>query len=164
MSEVNFSDLAIFDALQSRYIHAVNNKNMQAWADTFSTKDEVSYICTTAESERAGLKMCLIMDDNRRRIEDRITYVNSIWEEIYADYETRHFVQRTHWSLVENGQIEVQSNFLVVVTPSETGTPMIFSSGHYIDRIEINDGKASFISKKVIMDTPHIERFMAYPI
>jgi len=161
---LDFQELMQIDALQARYMAALDDKDMKGWLATFSTHEGASYICTTAESESANLPMALIMDDNYGRLQDRVTFVDRIWEGIYAEYNSRHFVQRTSWARNENGLIDVKSNYLVVTTPSETGRASIFSSGIYLDQIDLNEGEACFRSKKVIMDTAAVERFMAYPL
>jgi len=48
------------DALQVRYIEALDGRNMRAWAKCFS--EEGSYICTTQESEEQNLPLALMMD------------------------------------------------------------------------------------------------------
>ena len=164
MTGVDSAVLAEIDALQARYIAALDRRDMDGWLNTFSARDDASYILTTAENIAADLPMALIMDDNRGRLKDRVIYVTKIWAGIFAEYSTRHFVQRTGCRVVEDGLYEVESNYLVVNTPSETGRVEMFSAGVYRDRIEIGNGGACFRSKKVIMDTAVIERFMAYPI
>lgn len=152
------------DALQRRYINALDRKDMSAWLDTFCERDEASYIVTTAESVEADQSLALVMDDNRDRLKDRVTFVTRFWQGIYADYQTRHFVQLLELRTGGDGVVEAESNYLVVYTPSETGETELFSSGVYLDRIEIEERGARFLAKKVIADSAFVERFMAYPI
>ncbi len=156
--------LAAIDALQVRYIAALDAKDMQAWLATFSADRDASYICTTAESERANRQLALIMDDCHDRLEDRVTFVTKIWAGTYADYQTRHFVQRTACRPAADGSFEVESNVMVAYTPSETGRAELFTTGVYRDRIVIDASGASFRSKKVVTDTAVVERFMVYPL
>ena len=164
MTRVNGAILEKIDALQARYVAALDSKNMVGWLETFSESDDASYICTTAESVNANLPISLVLDDNRARLRDRVTYVTKIWAGIFADYNTRHFVQRTECQALEGGLYEVKTNYLVVNTPSESGRAELYSTGFYLDHVEINEDGARFLSKKVIMDTAMVERFMAYPI
>ncbi len=164
MTEVTMAALAEIDALQMRYIAALDAGDMDGWLDCFSAREDASYILTTAESVKADLPMALIMDDNRSRLKDRITYVTRIWKGIFAPYATRHFVQRTACRPLGEALYAVESNFLVVTTPSETGRAALFSTGIYEDCIELDAAGARLRSKKVVTDTTVIERFMVYPI
>ncbi|MEZ5929913.1 MAG: aromatic-ring-hydroxylating dioxygenase subunit beta [Parvularculaceae bacterium] len=164
MKGVNGAILEQIDALQARYVAALDAKNMNGWLDTFSENEDASYICTTAESVSANLPISLVLDDNRARLKDRVTYVTKIWSGIFADYNTRHFVQRTACQALEDGLYEVTTNYLVVNTPSENGRAELYSTGVYLDHIEITEHGARFRSKKVVTDTAVVERFMAYPI
>lgn len=164
MSQVDNSVLEKVDALQVRYIAALDAKEMSEWLATFSVVDEASYICTTAESVEANLPLALIMDDNHARLQDRVTYVEKIWAGTYAEYQTRHFIQRIACSAMQDNKFEVKTNFMVAYTPSETGRVEFFTTGIYLDSVYIDTDSASFLSKKVITDAAVVERFMAYPI
>ena len=156
--------LTAIDALQTRYIAALDGRNMEGWLATFSENPDASYICTTAESEEAGLSLALILDDNYDRLRDRVTYVTTIWAGTFADYRTRHFIQRTACRPAQDNLYEVETNFMVAYTPVETGRTELFAAGMYFDRIVIDGGNASFLAKKVVMDSSMVERFMAYPL
>jgi 3-phenylpropionate/cinnamic acid dioxygenase small subunit len=156
--------LAQIDALQVRYIAALDARNMDGWLATFSSSAEASYICTTAESVEANLPLALILDDNHARLEDRVKFVTRIWVGTFADYRTRHFIQRTACRAVSAGVFDVETNFLVISTPSDTGRAQLFATGVYQDRVEMRSEGAVFISKKAVTDTAVVERFMVYPL
>ena len=156
--------LAAIDALQIRYIAALDGRNMDDWLATFCRDPEASYICTTAESEEARLSLALILDDNYSRLQDRVTYVTKIWAGTFADYRTRHFIQRLACRHAQDNLYEVETNFTVNYTPVETGRTELFASGVYFDRIVIDGSTASFLAKKVVTDASMVERFMAYPL
>lgn len=155
---------AAIDALQTRYIAALDNRSMEAWLATFSKEPSASYTCTTAESEEAGLPLALILDDNYARLQDRVTYVTQIWAGTFADYRTRHFIQRTAARLVSDNQYDVETNFMVACTPVETGRTELFMTGIYFDRVVVDGNDALFLAKKAVMDSSMVERFMAYPL
>lgn len=155
---------AAIDALQTRYIAALDGRNMEAWLATFSKDPDASYTCTTAESEEAGLPLALILDDNYARLQDRVTYVTQIWAGTFADYRTRHFIQRTAVRPVQDDLHDVETNFMVACTPVETGRTELFMTGIYFDRVVIDGNGALFLAKKAVMDSSMVERFMAYPL
>lgn len=164
MSSINDSVLSKIDALQVRYIAALDARNMEDWLATFSNVPEASYIYTTAESVEADLPLALIMDDNHARLKDRVTYVTKVWVGTYADYRTRHFIQRTACRAVNDNEFAVETNFMVAYTPSETGRAELFATGIYYDCVTLNNEGATFLSKKAVTDTAVVERFMAYPL
>lgn len=155
---------AAIDALQTRYIAALDDRNMEAWLATFSKDPDASYTCTTAESEQAGLPLALILDDTYARLQDRVTYVTQIWAGTFADYRTRHFTQRTAARPVSDNQYDVETNFMVACTPVETGRTELFMTGMYFDRVVVDSNDALFLAKKAVMDSSMVERFMAYPL
>ena len=155
---------AAIDALQTRYIAALDDRNMEAWLATFSKDPDASYTCTTAESEEAGLPLALILDDTYARLQDRVTYVTQIWAGTFADYRTRHFIQRTAARPVSGNQYDVETNFMVACTPVETGRTELFMTGMYFDRVVVDGNGALFLAKKAVMDSSMVERFMAYPL
>lgn len=156
--------LAAVDALQTRYIAALDGRNMDDWLATFSRDPGASYICTTAENEEAGLSLALILDDNYDRLKDRVTYVTRIWAGTFADYRTRHFIQRTACRHAQDNLYEVETNFTVNYTPVETGRTELFASGMYFDRVIVEGSDALFLAKKAVTDSSMVERFMAYPL
>ena len=155
---------AAIDALQTRYIAALDGRSMDAWLATFSNDPDASYTCITAESEEAGLSLALILDDNYARLQDRVTYVTQIWAGTFADYRTRHFIQRTAVRPAQDNLYDVETNFMVAYTPVETGRTELFATGMYFDRIVVNSNGALFLAKKAVMDSSMVERFMAYPL
>ncbi len=156
--------LAQIDALQARYIVALDTKKMDAWLATFCQDDDASYICTTAENEEGGFPIGWILDDCHARLQDRMTFVTKIWAGTYSDYRTRHFVQRTLCRQASADLYEVESNFMVMFTPADTQRSEIFAGGNYIDRIRIGPDGASFLSKKVVNDAPAVQRYVVFPI
>jgi anthranilate 1,2-dioxygenase small subunit len=156
--------LSQIDELQLRYIAALDAKKMNGWLGTFSTRPDASYICTTAESEEAKRPLALIMDDNRLRLEDRVSFVTKVWVGTYTDYRTRHFVQRIACREAGDGLYEVETNFSVTYVPSDTGRAELFATGVYLDRIRIDGEGASFQSKKAVTDTSVLERYMVFPL
>jgi 3-phenylpropionate/cinnamic acid dioxygenase small subunit len=157
--------LAAIDALQLRYIGALDDKDMSGWLATFSTQADAAYFLTTAQNVDENLPLGLIHDDNHARLEDRVTFVTKIWAGTYQDYQTRHFVQRITSVEVGDGEYEVKSNFSMLYTPSDTGRAEVFTAGVYLDRVLVGaHGAACFKSKKVINDTPVLTRYLVYPI
>lgn len=153
--------LARLDALQLRYIDALDRQDLNGWAACFASS--CSYICMSHENEDQNLKLAIMMDDSRARINDRITYVTKIWAETFEDYKTRHFVQRIKCGQGEAGVLWMQSNFMVAYT-SPRGRSELLVAGDYHDEIVMESAEAKFRSKKVVLDGEVTPRYLVYPV
>ncbi len=149
------------DALQTRYIAALDSKDMQGWLDTFAS--DGSYICIANENEESGLPLALMMDDCHERLEDRVTYVTKVWAGTFEDYQTRHFVQRIACTPKGEGLYETVSNFTVFYTDSAGNTGTLVC-GRYVDQIVLGSGGAKLKSRRAVMDTNVAPRYIVYPI
>jgi 3-phenylpropionate/cinnamic acid dioxygenase small subunit len=156
--------LSQIDQLQIRYIAALDAKKMPAWLATFADDADAAYICTTAENVEANLPIALMLDDCHARLEDRVSFITKIWAGTYTDYRTRHFIQRTACYALGSGLFDVETNFSVSYTPADTGRAEIFATGVYLDRIRIQGGSASFLSKKAVTDNSVVERYVVFPL
>jgi 3-phenylpropionate/cinnamic acid dioxygenase small subunit len=155
--------LAQFAALQIRYVDALDSKRMPAWADAFSTEDSACYVLTTRENVNGGLPLALMLDDCRGRILDRITYITKIWAGTFQDYATRHFVQRT--AVTTHGDdYAMRSNFTVVYTPEDSGTSGVLAAGVYEDILRMGNDGPRLLSRKAILDTSVLPRYLVYPL
>lgn len=162
MNSVPAETLAQIDALQTRYIHALDSKNFSAWVDTFSSEPDASYFCISAENEDNNLPIALMYDDCRDRIEDRVVFIEKIWVDTFQEYSTRHFIQRMHVEPIDSNVYAVETNFSIVYTP-ETGRSGVQVAGVYKDKIHINGIGARFKSKRAVYDTTILPRYIVYP-
>jgi len=156
---VNFEILLQLDALQVRYTEALDSRNMQAWAQCFSS--EGSYICISRESEEQNLPLALMMDDNRNRIEDRVNFITQVWAGTFEDYTMRHIVQRLSVAQMADAVYEVKSNFIIAYTTMR-GQVDILTSGVYHDEISLLPTIA-FKSKRAVIDSVTPSRYIVYP-
>lgn len=153
------------DALQNRYITALDGKNVAGWADCFSQREDASYICRSAENEANGWPIALMLDDCRARIEDRITFITKIWVGTFQDYRTRHFVQRVSCERASDLGADlwkVRSHFSIEYT-LDPGRTQTLAAGVYEDVVEIVADEARFVSKKALYDTTVLPQYIVYP-
>ena len=153
--------LARIDALQQRYVRALDTRDMTAWAGCFS--ENGSYICIPRENVEQDLPVAHMMDDNLARIHDRVTYIARVWAGTFEDYRTRHFVQRIDCAPCGAGVVAVESNFMVAYTTNR-GRSEILVAGTYEDSIELGPGDARFRAKKAVLDTATTPRYLVYPV
>jgi len=158
----NLDILAAVDALQVKYIRALDRHDMQGWLNCFAA-EEAAYLCMSAENEQQGLPIATMMDDSRERLIDRVKFVTQVWEGTFDDYMTRHFVQRLDCAPNDDGSYSVESNFLVTYTTANRRSG-ILASGTYLDCVRLEAGQAVFRSKKALLDTITTPRYLVYPI
>lgn len=159
MSELEL--LAAIDALQARYVRALDEADMHRWAACFG--DPASYICIPRENVADGFSVATMLDDSKDRVLDRVKYVTEVWKGTFDEYTTRHFVQRVNHESKGGGLVRVESNFMIAyVTPA--GVSALLATGVYEDEILVDGGEAVFRAKRVIVDSPTTPRYIVYPL
>ena len=152
--------LARVDALQLDYVRALDRRDLQGWADCFG--ENGSYACVPRENEEQGLALAIMLDDSRARILDRVTFITKVWAGTFEDYTMRHFVQRVTCGRNDTGLVTVESNFLVAYT-TQRGRSEILVAGVYHDEVELGP-RATFRSKRAVLDTVTTPRYLVYPV
>lgn len=160
---MNGSDvLAAVDALQNRYISALDRRDFDAWLGCFD--EQGSYICISRENEEQSLPLAIMMDDCRERLKDRVSYITQVWAGTFEDYWTRHFIQRLECTPNGPDSYLVVSNFTVFYTSARGGSEILVA-GCYADQVIIGaDGTAKFRTKKAVLDTTTTPRYLVYPV
>jgi anthranilate 1,2-dioxygenase small subunit len=153
--------LARIDALQTRYLAALDRRNWSDWLACFSS--DGSYICTSQENVGQDLPLAIMMDDTRERLADRVKFITEVWSGTYEDYSTRHFVQRLTCEREAPDLFAVQTNFTVIYTNSAGRTDLLVA-GVYRDAIRVGPSDTSFKTKVAILDTFTTPRYLVYPV
>ncbi len=149
------------EALQLRYVAAVDGKNMPGWLECFT--GDGAYFVTGADNHAEGLPLCLMLDDCYERLQDRVTYVDKVWKGSFEDYQTRHFVQTLSVVPGNDALLEVRSNMTIFASDLR-GRTSIFVAGQYQDLVRIEDGAALFRERRVLMDTFATPGVVVYPL
>jgi 3-phenylpropionate/cinnamic acid dioxygenase small subunit len=153
--------LAAMDALQMKYLGALDRRDFDAWLDCFA--DEAAYVCISRENHEAGLPVAMMMDDTRARLRDRVRFIKEVWSGTYEDYATRHFVQRIDSKLLDKSYVSVITNFMVSYTNRRGGSDLLVT-GVYEDTVDVKGGTPRFVSKRAILDTVTTPRYLVYPV
>ncbi len=164
MSRLTYDELTQLDELQARYIQALDAKKMNGWLDCFAEQEDASYICISSDNVERGLKVAMMLDDCRDRLIDRCTFVEKIWAGTFQDYRTRHFVQRVQARRVGGANVSMVSHFSVLCTPDDPGTTELLASGVYEDAVLLDADKAFLLSRRVVMDTALLPRYLVFPL
>ena len=155
----------LIERLQIQYCTALDNKNMQSWYNAFAEDENASYTCITKESVENDLSLAMMLDDCQARLKDRVTIVDDIWAGTFQDYRTRHFTQLVAADKNNDDLVDARTNFQVLYTPDETGITEVLTAGVYEDRIVVpKSGDARFLTRKAVLDTNVLPRYLVYPI
>jgi len=149
------------DALQQRYLRALDGKDMAGWLACFD--QDGAYFVTGADNAEDDLPIGLMFDDSYERLQDRVTYVTQVWPGAFEDYQTRHFLQTLDLQPGEGGLWNVLSNVTVFATDLR-GRTQLFIAGTYHDRIRVTDGEARFRERRVVLDTFATPGVVVYPL
>ena len=150
--------------LEERYVEALDGRRMDAWLGCFT--EDGAYYVVGADNDADGLPLCLMMDDCRERLEDRVTFVNEVWPGSFEDYRTRHFIQPLRLGPEEGGEPGIYralANFTVFATDAR-GRTGLFIAGEYRDRIRVGDGECRYVERRVVMDTFTTPGVVVYPL
>lgn len=158
---VDAAVLALIDALQMKYLAALDRRDLQSWLDCFAA--EAGYVCITRENHDAGLPVAMMMDDTRARLNDRVKFITEVWSGTFEDYATRHFVQRLDCKETGKSRFDVLTNFMVSYTNRRGGSEILVT-GVYADVVEAAGKEARFLSKRAILDTVTTPRYLVYPV
>lgn len=149
------------ERLNLDYIRALDRRDMDGWLATFDKP--ASYVCIAKENEDRGLPIAYMLDDCYERLQDRVTQVTKIQPDAVEHYQPRHFTQLVDIEPMGGVIYRVETHFTVNYTPADTGRTAVLACGTYLDEVVVN-GEARFRSRRAILDTNVVPRYVAYPI
>lgn len=162
MSIVSLENKELIEDLNSEYISALNDFNMDNWLACFSQQGE--YILTSEENIRRGLPIAFMLDDCYARLKDRVKQIMEIQHDSTEHYQMRHFTQLISAKELASGKIQTNFNFSVYYTPRDTHQTETLCVGKYEDTVVIENGEARFQKRVAIVDTNVLPRYVAYPV
>ncbi|MGB1742540.1 MAG: aromatic-ring-hydroxylating dioxygenase subunit beta [Cycloclasticus sp.] len=162
MSEIEADVIFSIENLNRDYICALDKLDMNKWLACFNKQG--TYTLISNENERNGLPIAFMLDDCYERLQDRVTQVVDIQEDSTEHYQTRHMTQLTNITDLGDNRYKVDFNFTTFYTQDLIEKTDLLGAGRYEDIILVENGKASFIQRKAVLDTNVLPRYVAYPI
>jgi len=162
MSKISSVNREFIEDLNSEYISALNDFNMDSWLACFTQQGQ--YILTSEENIRRNLPIAFMLDDCYARLKDRVKQVMDIQYDSSEHYQMRHFTQLISAIELESGEIQTNFNFSVYYTPRDTNQTETLCVGKYEDTVAIENGKARFHKRVAIVDTNVLPRYVVYPV
>ena len=138
---------------------AIDEDRLEAFPDFF-TADGTYRIASRFNVER-GFQFSQMYCASRGMIIDRIVSLRRAT--VFAGHRYRHLLSGILVESGEDGELRVRASYLVVRTVDD-GVPSLFSSGEYRDRIVIENGRALFRERLVILDSKGIDTALVIPL
>lgn len=162
MSKASAVNKELIEDLNSEYIAALNDFNMDDWLACFSQQGQ--YILISEENIRRNLPIAFMLDDCYARLKDRVKQVMEIQYDSSEHYQMRHFTQLISAAELKTGELTANYNFSVYYTPRDTHQTETLCVGRYEDTIVIESGEARFKKRVAIVDTNVLPRYVVYPV
>jgi len=159
MMTENQNRMLIHDLIAA-YGDVLDAGEFKQWPAQFA--DTCFYAVYDAADSERGLAIAYMLDDCRARVIDRVKFITEVWAGTVEAYRTRHVAQVTRMTNAGEGLFAVRSNFMVSYTQPDSTCGML-AAGRAEDLIQINQGEARFVERKLYLDgTP--ARYLVYPL
>ncbi len=146
-------------SLQSEYADCLDADALERWPEFFAADGR--YRITTAENERNGHPMSILLADNQAMMRDRVAALREA--NVYAQQCYRHVLSPPAGIDLGDGELRAATSFVVVRT-TDGAEQLLFAAGVYRDRVRLDDGGAKFLEKTVVLDSRRIDTLLAIPL
>lgn len=146
------------EALNARYIRAIDDDKLEDWPPLFTEK--CLYRVTTRENFDRGLTMPLMECISRGMLIDRVTGYRRV--NIYEPQRYTHMVSGLAIESIDKTTVTTRQSYAVIRT-MVTGEMTIFSTGVYLDRIALGD-EALFEERIVVQESRRVDTLLVIPL
>lgn len=144
----------------SASVRALDERRLDDWADCFAS--EAAYSVIPRANLEQNLPLCIMADETKARIKDRVLFVREIWKENFTDYIPRHLYTIVA-SSESAGEISALSNLAVYATEPD-GHTLLLAVGEYRDVMVRENGHLLLRRRQVVLDTEILPRYLVYPL
>ena len=141
------------------YVGLIDAGKFEAWLDLFA--EQSSYRIVPRENYDRDLPAAIILCTSKDMLRDRIVSLRKANE--YNPHYDRHLVTNIRVRPDGEEAVRIEAHYLVVQTNLE-GQSRLFSSGRYLDRARMENGRMLFTEKLVIVDTFSVPTLLATPL
>lgn len=145
--------------LLARYVATIDDDRLEDWPGYFT--ETCRYQIISSENYEKGMPIGVFFADSRAMLRDRVTALREA--SVYEAQRYRHLVSATVIESVAEGIVAARSNYLVARIMHD-GAMALFSSGRYLDRIDLRGGEPLFAEKLVVFDNRRIDTLLAIPL
>lgn len=141
------------------YAHCIDDDRLEEWPGFF-TEDCFYQVISRDDFDQnlpAGVMRCT----SRGMLIDRVVSLRNA--NIYEPQVYRHLISAIRVHGEENGLWSAQTGYAVIRTMQE-GDISIFSSGKYLDKIDLSGEKPRFKERICVFDSRRVDTLMVIPI
>jgi anthranilate 1,2-dioxygenase small subunit len=157
--ETNLQLWMELSALQSRYVHAIDNDLLETWPGFFT--EDGTYTIISRENADRGLPAPIIHCRNQKMMRDRIVALRHA--NIFEAHGYRHALGGLVIESATGDEVRTVSSYIVVNTGA-AGDSVVYQAGVYRDTVVRQDGAWRYREKRVIYDTSRVQTLLATPI
>ncbi|GBH23677.1 anthranilate 1,2-dioxygenase small subunit AndAd [Burkholderia vietnamiensis] len=145
--------------LQNRYIGHLDNDRLERWPEMFT--EDCTYEIVPKENADLGLPVGIVHCTNQRMLRDRVVSLRPA--NIYEEHTYRHMTSGLAIVAQRDGEIDTESNYVVVQTRSN-GESTVYQAGKDYDTVVRTPDGLRYKAKRVIYDTSRVQTLLATPI
>jgi len=150
---------SLIRALIYDYAHCIDDDRLEEWPDFFA--EDCFYQVISRDDYAAGLPAGVMTCTSRGMLVDRIVALRNA--NIYEPQVYRHLISAIRLRGERDGLWSVQTGYAVIRTLQE-GEVSVFSTGKYLDRIDLAGDRPLFRERRVIFDSRRVDTLMVIPI
>src|SRR5258708_18609034 len=140
-------------------VNLLDHDRLEAWVDCFT--ENAVYRILSRENTELNLHLPLFKCENKNMIRDRVLPLRKA--NVTNLHRDRHVAGPAKLSLGKDELITAESSYALYQSSFE-GMSRLFSVGAYRDRIGIEQGKALFVERTVIVDMFAVPTMLSTPI
>lgn len=157
--EISPETRLLLDDLISDYTHAIDDDALERWPDFFT--ETGTYTMIGRDNLEAGLTLGIIACEGRGMMRDRIRALREA--NIYEPHTYCHLLGRTRLQADSPTHYRARTNFSVIRTMQD-GRDRRFATGKYLDECVVEDGRARFLSRTVVLESRRIDTLLVIPL
>jgi anthranilate 1,2-dioxygenase small subunit len=147
------------EALNTRYIRAIDDDQLEAWPALFTEK--CLYRVVTRENFARGFALPLMECASRGMLMDRVTGYRRV--NVYEPQRYTHMLSGLTLERLDATRLAAKQNYVVIRT-MVTGEMMIFSAGLYLDKIVLDAEGARFEERIVVQESRRVDTLLVIPL
>jgi anthranilate 1,2-dioxygenase small subunit len=140
-------------------VNLLDDDRLETWVDCFA--ENAVYRILSRENTERNLPLPLFHCENKNMIRDRVLSLRKA--NVINLHRDRHVTGAAKLGLGKGDLITAESSYALYQTTFE-GVSRLFSIGAYRDCISIEEGKALFVERTVIVDMFSVPTMLSTPI
>ena len=159
MAEISETVRRQIEALNTRYIRAIDDDTLEDWPALFT--DPCLYRITTRENYARNLRLSLMECASRGMLSDRVTGYRRV--NVYEPQRYTHMLSGLVIESLDATHVACRQNYLVVRTMIG-GEMSIFSTGVYLDKIALGTEGVRFTERIVLQESRRVDTLLVIPL